>query len=186
MPLIASLDMRVLAALYTLRDPLAVQAGIAISELGTWYTTLGIAAVVALSLALKYRFALAQGILLTAATSGIGVFFLKGLVARPRPPEQFWAYHETWYSFPSGHAAMSLAVYGFVAYIVWKTGGTRLARIVWPLCMTALVLIIGFLRLYLGVHYLSDVIGGYVLGALCLSLGIWSERTLSRDTMQNI
>jgi len=81
---------------------------------------------------------------------------------------------ESTYSFPSGHASVSLAVYGTIGYIAARHATTK-GRQIWILAAAAaLVLLIGFSRLYLGVHYLSDVIAGFSLGlawvALCVVL----------------
>ena len=81
---------------------------------------------------------------------------------------------ESSYSFPSGHASMSLAVYGTLGYIAARHLSTRRAQLLALGGSAALVLLIGFSRLYLGVHYLSDVIAGFSLAiawvALCVVL----------------
>jgi undecaprenyl-diphosphatase len=81
---------------------------------------------------------------------------------------------ETTYSFPSGHASVSLAVYGTLGFIAARHLGTRWAQIMALAGSVALVLLIGFSRLYLGVHFLSDVIAGFSIGlawvALCVVL----------------
>jgi membrane-associated phospholipid phosphatase len=78
------------------------------------------------------------------------------------------------YSFPSGHASVSLAVYGTLGFIAARHLGSLRARIVALAGAVALVLLIGLSRLYLGVHFLSDVIAGYSIGiawiALCIVL----------------
>lgn len=78
------------------------------------------------------------------------------------------------YSFPSGHACVSLAVYGTLGYILARRAATRRAQIAVLAGAAILVLLIGFSRLYLGVHFLSDVIAGYSIGlawvALCVVL----------------
>jgi membrane-associated phospholipid phosphatase len=181
-PLLA-LDVHVLHALYAARQMQWVFASIWVSELGRATTVLGLAAALALLLSLRRRFALAQGLVLSVVTSGIATFILKGLVARARPPQEYWAYAETWYSFPSAHAAMSVAFWGFVAYIVFRTVRHRSVRALALFLTALLILAVGFSRLYLGVHYLSDVVAGYMLGGACLSLGIWATRSLSRDRM---
>jgi membrane-associated phospholipid phosphatase len=81
---------------------------------------------------------------------------------------------ESTYSFPSGHASVSLAVYGTIGYIAARHAATRWRQIGILVGAAALILLIGFSRLYLGVHYLSDVIAGFSLGlawvALCVVL----------------
>ncbi|HEX7256054.1 MAG TPA: phosphatase PAP2 family protein [Gaiellaceae bacterium] len=81
---------------------------------------------------------------------------------------------ESSYSFPSGHASVSLAVYGTLGYIAARHASTRRAQLGALAAAGTLVLLIGFSRLYLGVHFLSDVIAGFSLGiawvALCVVL----------------
>lgn len=81
---------------------------------------------------------------------------------------------EATYSFPSGHASVSLAVYGTLGYIAARHLATRARQVGALVAAVALVALIGFSRLYLGVHYLSDVVAGYSVGiawvALCVVL----------------
>lgn len=81
---------------------------------------------------------------------------------------------ERTFSFPSGHASVSLAVYGTLGYIAARHLETRRAQVLALVSATVLVLLIGFSRLYLGVHFLSDVIAGYSIAltwvALCVVL----------------
>lgn len=173
-------DMLVLTTLAAHQTYDWVIAGIIVSELGRATTVLLLTLALALYLGLHKRFALAQGLVLAVATSGIVTFLLKGFIARPRPPEQYWAYHEVWYAFPSEHAALSAALYGFAAYIALQFISGRLRRKLLIIGATTLVLLIGFTRLYLGVHYLSDVLGGYAVGLASIWLGVWASRSLSR------
>jgi membrane-associated phospholipid phosphatase len=77
---------------------------------------------------------------------------------------------ESTYSFPSGHALVSLAVYGSVALVLAQRLPTRGRRILAVTAAAALVAAIGFSRLYLGVHFLSDVLAGYAAGVAWLAL----------------
>jgi membrane-associated phospholipid phosphatase len=175
---LSSIDTSVLSALYAVRDPNTVLAFIWISELGSAVLVAGLAVVLALWLTLRRKFALAQGIILAVATSGIATFLVKSAVARARPPLSFWAYIESGYSFPSAHAALAVAFYGFLAFIVWHSGMSTARKRAKLIILCTLILVIGFSRLYLGVHYLSDILGGYLLGAACLWLGIKTTRML--------
>ena len=77
---------------------------------------------------------------------------------------------ESTYSFPSGHASTSLAVYGTLGFILARHLDDRRARIAALAGAAALVLLIGFSRLYLGVHFLTDVIAGYSIGLAWVTL----------------
>lgn len=93
---------------------------------------------------------------------------LKDLFARPRPPFERPLVVETSYSFPSGQAMESLVVYGMLAYfavLILRGSGKRAVAVVGA---AVLVILIGFGRMYLGAHYFSDVVGGFVAGSAWL------------------
>lgn len=92
--------------------------------------------------------------------------FLKNIIARPRPAGEVFtvAYG---YSFPSGHAMLSMAYYGFLAcLLISRNQGWW--RIIPGVGLGILILLIGFSRIYLNVHYTSDVVAGFGLGLLVL------------------
>jgi membrane-associated phospholipid phosphatase len=76
------------------------------------------------------------------------------------------------YSFPSGHAMISLAFYGIVGYLLWINLPSRAARFLIVLLLAVLVLLIGISRIYLGVHFPSDVIAGFAAGGFILIASI--------------
>lgn len=89
---------------------------------------------------------------------------------------------ESTYSFPSGHALVSLAVYGSLGLVLARRLQTRGQRLVVLGLTAALVAAIGFSRLYLGVHFLSDVLAGYAAGVAWLALLYVALETRSRYT----
>jgi undecaprenyl-diphosphatase len=89
---------------------------------------------------------------------------------RPRPEVAF--VHLDTYSFPSGHAMISTAAYGALAYLAWGKLQTPRARLALTAGTVLLVALICFSRLYLGVHYLSDVLGGAAAGAFWLAVSV--------------
>lgn len=87
---------------------------------------------------------------------------LKNIVQRPRPNE-FRLIDENGYSFPSGHSMVSMAFYGFLIYLIYKFVKSK--RLKWALIiiLSALIITIGISRIYLGVHYTSDVLAGFTI-----------------------
>jgi len=163
--------MRVLESLYAVRDFRLIQTFIGISELGTALTVCGLAVCVGLLLILYRNHAAAAGLAFAVVTSGLGVVLGKGLIERARPPLSFRAYTEIWYSFPSAHAALSAALYGYVIFLIWTFVPSKKVRIAVAFLFSILIAAISFSRIYLGVHYLSDVVAGVVLGAFCAWIG---------------
>lgn len=86
---------------------------------------------------------------------------LKLIVRRARPTG-FRLIAETGYSFPSGHSMVSMAFYGYLIYLIYKN--VRNKKLRWTLitCFSLLILVIGMSRIYLGVHYTSDVFAGFL------------------------
>ena len=105
---------------------------------------------------------------------------LKNILQRPRP----YGYHlieESGYSFPSGHSMVSMAFYGLLIYISYiKIKNVKLRNFI-CVFLAILILLIGFSRIYLGVHYASDVIAGFIISLIYLILLI---KTVSKLTVK--
>ena len=95
--------------------------------------------------------------------------FLKFFFQRPRP-EEYRLISESGYSFPSGHAMVSMAFYGLLIYIVDKYVKNVYLKYGLMVILFMLILFIGISRIYLGVHYTSDVLGGYLLSICYLTV----------------
>ena len=175
-----AIDLWILQNLYAHRTFEATLVAIGASELGEWYVIGGLMLIAVILLLRLKQFAYAQGIVLSVASATVATIFLKVLVGRARPPIEYWAYHETGNSFPSAHAALSLALFGFLAFMVWRSRLSQKLRLTLAIGCYALIVAIGFTRLYLGVHYFSDVVGGYLLGGVCLWVAMWATRMLEK------
>lgn len=105
-------------------------------------------------------------------------FLLKAVFARPRPTFSDPLATALYYSFPSGHAMMSLITYGLLGYFLYNALPLRWQRVAVVVGLIVLILLIGFSRIYLGVHYLSDVLAGFAVGGLWLSFCITAMRYL--------
>jgi len=160
------------------RTPFGLQVFKGITFFGNTSTVIAIAALIAIVFFLNknYRPYL-WGLMTTLASAAATAYALKEIVARARPGGLIpYAAVETSYSFPSGHATASMALYGFIAFLLYilypryKAGTITVA--------TLIILSIGFSRLYLGLHFPSDVIGGYIVGGLALCLGMWITNKL--------
>ena len=144
-----------------------VMQGLSLLANGKALTVIAILCVVGLILRPRFR-PDALSMLVAIGGGELLVIGLKALFHRPRPAEVFASLG---YSFPSGHSFFAVTLYGMAAY--WLVRGTRARRWVW-LPAVALMLLIGFSRIYLGVHYASDVLAGFCVGLpwlwACLAL----------------
>jgi len=130
---------------------------------------IAIAAVVTIALLITKRFRWA---IYVAINVGIGSLIdaeLKRYFARARPDVAEMLRRASGYSFPSGHAMGSLVGYGMLAYVLCSLATRNHRKRLWIVAGAAiLILAIGVSRLYLGVHYFSDVVGGYAAGVIWL------------------
>jgi membrane-associated phospholipid phosphatase len=130
----------------------------------------------------------AAGLVVAAAGSGIVNLILKAIFQRARPDLFQGPFHLTSYSFPSGHSMGSIACYGMLAFVAIRLVHT------WPLKLaiivgTALLVVgVGLSRVYFGVHYPTDVLGGFIAGGVWLAIAIgivqaaeWHARRKSRQ-----
>ena len=98
---------------------------------------------------------------------------LKQIVQRPRPTE-YRIVNETGYSFPSGHSMVSMAFYGFLIYLIYKYVKNQYLKIGLITFLSILIISIGISRIYLGVHYTSDVMAGFCISVSYLVLYVSS------------
>jgi len=151
-----------------------------VTALGSIETIVLLGVVVAAFFAWRRRWLFLGSWLAAVAGSAVLNHLLKGLFERPRPYFEHPLLIETSYSFPSGHAMESFVVYGMLAYFVILTLRSWESRVAVVFGAALLVVLIGFSRMYLGVHYLSDVLAGYAAGGVWLSALITGVETIRR------
>ena len=178
MQFISSLDVRVLETLYAYRDLTAVDIFIGVSELASALFIGGLIFCIGIILILRGRYAYLLGLVVSSLGGAGSMFLLKELIERIRPPVMYQAYIENGFSLPSGHATIAAAFYGFCIYLLWRLVPSLIWRTMAILGLGTLIAGIAFSRLYLGGHYLSDVIAGLILGGIFVWIGIAVVRRL--------
>ena len=107
---------------------------------------------------------------------------LKQILQRPRP-EEYRIIEETGYSFPSGHSMVSAAFYGFIIYLIYKYVKNKKLKNFLITISCIIVGIVGISRIYLGVHYTSDVLAGFLIAIpyLIIYIDMVNKFILERD-----
>lgn len=137
---------------------------------GLVVSTITVIGFVVLYFFLRYR---QQSFLLTVVVVGSIQFnkMLKYYFKRERP-ELHRIMDAKGFSFPSGHSMMAFALYAILAYIAWRNVKTTTNHVLLVMFATFMIIMIGTSRIYLGVHYPSDIVGGYIASALWVTLAI--------------
>lgn len=115
----------------------------------------------------------------------LGIFILnnlliKNIIARDRPTG-INIIEENGYSFPSGHTAISTVVYGYLIYLIYNYVSNKKLKYVLISILSIIILVVGLTRIYLGVHYTSDVLGGYLLGISYLIMFTYVTRNYIKE-----
>jgi membrane-associated phospholipid phosphatase len=173
-------DETVAAILHDRSTPMLTAFFLVVTTLGSLETIGLLGLVVSVILGVRRQW-LYLGTWLAALAGGFVLNqLLKELFARPRPYLEHPLVLEASYSFPSGHATMSLIFYGMLDYFCILALRTWRARTAVVFGAALLVLLIGFSRMYLGVHYFSDVVASFASGGIWLSALITGSETLRR------
>jgi len=141
----------------------------AVTTLGNGIVLAGVSAIAAYLLARRRSYAEAALMVLAYAGAEVLSYSLKLAFRRDRPFFTDPLATVSTYSFPSGHATVSIAVYGALCLVVLRRL-TGPARVVCVAAAILLVSLIGFSRMYLGVHFFSDVLAGFSVGMAWLAL----------------
>jgi membrane-associated phospholipid phosphatase len=179
---IKATDDRVVNLFAMLRTPSLDSFMLAMTYLGSGRTLAVLAAVGVVVALIWKRRGSALMIVLSLVASSIFFSAIKLLIGRPRPPLWSARIVQAQFSFPSGHATTSAAFYGVVAFILVRELRLRHRHHIWleiiaGLCAVVLVVLVGVSRVYLGVHYPSDVLAGWTGGATWVALAFVVTRT---------
>lgn len=120
-------------------------------------------------LIIKKEYVLLNSFLTTIIGGGLIELLMKEIFSRPRPQIVSHLVNVDTYSFPSGHSAISTIVYLALAFLIFKFEIKRSIKLYFLSSAIFLILLIGFSRIYLGVHFPSDVLGGWALGLTWIS-----------------
>lgn len=169
---LVGIDQRILSVLPSIRNDEQNDFFAIITFCANWQSIIFVALLTILLLLRKKQFFISMlfgsALIFTETIS----YLLKGLIGRSRPEQIFSLIREDSFSFPSGHAILATVAYGFIAYLLIKSFRHSLSKILIFLAFAFFVTLISLSRIYLGVHYLSDVLASITLGLSLLSIFI--------------
>lgn len=166
----SNLDNRVADILFFSRNTQLIEFFSSITVLGNWQTIIVLSLLILVYFWIFKKKKYILPFLVTIIGSEVANFTAKLIFHRPRPSLAF--YKESFFSFPSGHSTIAISFYGFIVYLIWRGTSNSKYRFSAIVLGILVALGIGISRIYLEVHFLSDVIAGYLLGFLWLGIGI--------------
>ncbi len=167
---LAQIDVNIITFLTATRTGALMQPMLFFTALGNWPTIALLFFFFATLWAWQKRWFRVWMFFLTIAGSEAIAVLMKIFIARPRPDPAGALLLETTYSFPSGHALIALSFYGFLTYIWLRERRHIVTRIGIFLLAVFVIAGVGVSRIYLGVHWPSDVLGGYLLALIWLTV----------------
>lgn len=158
--------------IYSLRAPVLNGVMLFITYLGDWQVVLALTLIICAILAFKKNWPYIAAILFATGGGEIMVWLIKNFTRRMRPSAGSGIVSETSFSFPSGHAFISVAFYGLLIYFLSRGIKSRFGKMAFAVVGALLALAIGISRIYLGVHWPTDVLAGFILGAAWLAITV--------------
>ena len=177
---IVSIDYFISAQMSLLRDSDVVGFFVLITSFASTPIAVLVVLFVAVNCWVKQQRYIIVGLLIATLGSTAFTSLLKYLFQRERPDNSLLVVQT--YSFPSGHATTAMALYGFIAYLLIRFHQDFAQKIRIFTIAILFILLIGLSRVILNQHYLSDVLGGYLVGAFWLTLGIIITEWLSVES----
>ena len=176
-----TLDANIARTAFELRSEWLAQFFFYFTKLGSFpYVVALCILVIAIAIYLK-KYIYIIAIVITMLGTGAAIQIGKNYFHRVRPVDYSF-YTEHSYSFPSGHSMAAVAFYGMIFYLIIRNDLSH--RKFWFYAGILFILLLGFSRIYLGVHFLTDVLAGYVLGLSWLLFGIsiieWNKVRIKR------
>ncbi len=166
-----SVDRRLAAFFFSIRDEKIAVPVYHFTRLGSSPTVLAVWGVITLVLLRKKASNSWLAIVASLAVSSLTAYAGKIYYRFPRPVDTAW-YEEFSYSFPSGHATVAMAYYGLLFYLLFLHVKTSKLKALVFISAVLFITAMGFSRVYLGVHYLSDVLSGLSIGFVWLLFSV--------------
>lgn len=163
-------DVALRQEIFSRRSPVWTPIFIFITYLGNWQTITAIC--FALIIRKTYRQPVGIAVSITAGASTLIYKLLKEIIQRPRPELEYHLIQQGGWGFPSGHSMNGLVFYGILLYFIRQKVIRDRHKDALSLGIVLLIFLIGFSRIYLGLHNPTDVLAGWSMGITCLMVAI--------------
>jgi membrane-associated phospholipid phosphatase len=167
---LAIYDLNLLNKIQDLRTPFLNKFMLLVTYLGNWQVILAISIVVICIFAIfkKWKFIVALAI--SSIFGEIFVYAAKNIIKRQGPPLRYLILLEKDFSFPSGHSFISIAFYGLLFFFIFDYAKSKAIKVLSVFAGCSMVLLISFSRIYLGVHWPSDVFASLASGIVMITI----------------
>lgn len=170
----SSLDSFISSNIATIQIPILTEISIVLAYLFDMVVLIVVTIVLASWLFYKGKRKDSLLFVLTMLASGAIVYVLKELTARARPINPF----ESGFAFPGGHALGSVVFFGLLIWLVYRHSKSKAIRMTTAVISITLIILIAFSRIYLNVHWLSDVLAGLSLGLSILFFSLFIRKRI--------
>lgn len=170
-PSVTTIDTNILLVISKIRTEFLTEAMLFLSYIGTWHVHIWIVGVICFYFLVKKRYSIIVLLIFNLYGSRFFNQFLKMMIMRERPSIRMIDVTE--YSFPSGHAMNNFSLFGFLLFLVLVSRMKKTIKVVTSIFLALLILSISFSRLYLAVHYPTDILAGWCGGGLVVWMCVY-------------
>ena len=167
-------DTTIISLIQSFQSPALTNFFLTVTKVGDAHIVIFVGIFVAVILYLKKKYFYAHGLLISLLLSGALTYIIKNTIERARPLNGLIM--ESGFSFPSGHSLLATTLIGFLIYIIYKYHDSHTFKITAITILSILLVCVLISRIYLGIHYPTDVIAGFLCGLLSIVITLMLKR----------
>lgn len=170
---LVSLDLRIAENIVDMRSDFFDHFFFVITLLGSWYFVAILFVCISVLFYLRDKKCFILPFFISILGTALMSLIIKFVVGRARPEPDLSLYTEALSSFPSAHSALIVALFGFLIFCLWRFNLSLVVKGILSLIFMIFIISVGFSRVYLGVHFMTDVIAGYLTGFMWVLISLY-------------